>query len=92
MADFLNDPAFPDRPVHPDFWRISSAVLKLDGQSQVADWEAIVTPLVDPRSLLYMAQNRVRTPNDPLVLPSAAWIDGFLAGAVYQQEGGHREE
>lgn len=87
MSDPLNDPRFPGRPNHPDFWRLSSAVLKLDGQSTDKEFPEIMAPLVDVASLTYMATNRVsRFP----VHPAAVWMDGFAAGVVFQQEGGHR--
>lgn len=47
----LNDPRFPDRPQHPDFWRIADALTALDGRAEGGKERTDVTlvPLVDPR-------------------------------------------
>lgn len=90
MADFLNDPRFPDRPNHPDFWRMVDGVLRLDGESDEHTFTEIVSPIVDVDSVLYLATQRVlRGRGDGSIAP--VWIDGFLVGVLYQQEGGHRD-
>lgn len=62
-GDPLRDPNFPDRPQHPDFWRISEVVLQLDSrlaEENLPDEEiqAQVSEVVDLDSLQYMAAHR----------------------------------
>lgn len=90
------DPRFPDRPAHPDFDRLSQAVIANDavvtdaptGAQQNA-YAVHVSSIVDLASLKYMADQRtalaLRSVNErgydiEHVLPSA-WIDGFMAAA-----------
>lgn len=57
---------FPERPNHPDFWRLSSVVLKLDGRmdaaksedEQEAVWADNVARFIDEPSLTYLAMQR----------------------------------
>lgn len=100
MSDPLNDPRFPDRPTHPDFWRISEVVLQNDGQateSPKRSMEDIVRDTVDPESLSYFAMQRAGTYCQAMGLPESLvpvlgslWLDAFVAGARYQQRGGHQ--
>lgn len=93
MTDPLNDPRFPDRPTHPDFWRISESVLQLDGKADegAQSFDTIVYPLVDVRSLGYMAHQRALRMGTGFV-SETLYLDGFLAGVLFQQKGGHRDE
>lgn len=93
MSDPLLDPAFPDRPSHPDFWRISDAILSLDGDATEGgkSVEQIMHGLVDEKSLFYMATQRAKRVPTPLSYGGALWIDGFIAGLLFQEKGGHRD-
>lgn len=60
---------FPQRPDHPDFWRISSILLKLDGRMDAADengkekvWSDNVARWVDDATLNYSAMQRAFRP------------------------------
>lgn len=97
--DPLNDPRFPDRPTHPDFWRMSESVLQHDGQATEGKQsvEQIVGETVDVESLKYFATQRAGTACQLSGLPEAmvpvlagVWMDAFMAGARYQQRGGHQ--
>lgn len=97
--DPLNDPRFPKRPTHPDFWRISEVVLQNDGDSAEGNktMEEIVNDTVDLESLTYFAMQRGGKAAQQAGLPEAlapvlgsVWMDAFLAGARFQQRGGHQ--
>ena len=54
------DPLFPDRPDHPDFLRLSEAIIYLDGEADGdRDIEDIVGEFIDLPSLIYMADQRI---------------------------------
>ena len=98
-TDPLNDPRFPKRPNHPDFWRISEVVLQNDGQATEGDLsrEDIVQDTVDLESLTYCAMQRAGMSCQKAGLPEAlapvlgsVWLDAFLAGAKFQKRGGHQ--
>lgn len=64
---FAPDPAFPDRPDHPDFWTMVEAVGEMDGIADNMDPELeglgpleVVTRKIglDIDSMYYMAQQR----------------------------------
>jgi hypothetical protein len=81
------DPAFPDRPDHPDFWAMSQAVLALDELSERLTINQIVATYVDLDSAAYMAiQRALRAANDFGLPPervaalAAVWVDGVLTG------------
>lgn len=101
MTDPLRDPRFPDRPQHPDFWRLSEAVLYLDGEADEGgrDIATITAGLVDPESLSYLCTVRAERfllqlgmPNRPaLVMAVAAgMLNGVATGILFEQRGGHR--
>lgn len=101
MTDPLNDPRFPDRPTHPDFWRISEILLANDGDATEGrrSIPEIVTAVVDVESLTYAAKQRARIACEALGLPTSdgwvaklasVWIDAFTAGATFEQRGGHQ--
>lgn len=78
---------FPGRPDHPDFWLISEALIENDAQAdQGTPFEDMVSRIVNPEVLAYIAAQRARRTMDPLVGPIAAWMDGFIAGARYQHK------
>lgn len=99
MSDPLNDPRFPKRPTHPDFWRMSEVVLQNDGKSDEGNesLEQIVKDTVDPESLAYFAMQRAGKACQNSGLPEAlvpvlgsVWMDAFMAGAHFQKRGGHQ--
>ena len=86
---------FPDRPNHPDFWMLSTVVQTNDDTVEGgADYENVVSRLIDPESLAYMAWGRARIIaraadiRDESALSSLAsmFIDGFVAGYAFLQE------
>lgn len=81
---------FPDRPDHPDFWKLSDVVLQHDGLTEDADFDiqAHLATVLDPDSLRYMLAARVKRSHDrsgapALVQAQAAWLDGFMIGVAY---------
>jgi hypothetical protein len=104
--------ARPERPVHPDFWRISEVVLSNDAPMEEANgneeknraWMARTTDLVDVESVTYMAGQRAKMVADQagaglsarqrfsmITALATVWIDAFVAGAMFQRAGGHRD-
>jgi hypothetical protein len=101
MTDPLNDPRFPDRPTHPDYWRISEILLANDGDATEGGKTIpeITAAVVDIESLTYVAKQRAGLMCQALGLDprlaiylSTAWIDAFTAGATFQERGGHRHQ
>lgn len=99
MSDPLNDPRFPERPTHPDFWRMSEVILQQDGEADEGGQsvEEIVKDTVDLPSLSYFAMQRAGIQCQRTGLPEAlvpvlasSWMDAFLAGVRFQQRGGHQ--
>ena len=90
------DPRFPDRPTHPDFARLSSAIQEQDA---VADMLGLNEAMqVDEASLLYMANGRIDAVLSAVlsVLPNmratilALYSDAFHLGVGFTERGGHR--
>lgn len=86
----MSDPNFPDRPNHPDFWLISQVLIDTDAQmdNNTSPFEDTVGRVVDPKTLLYVAQQRgirsgIQNPGVRMKL-EAAWMDAFMAGAQFQ--------
>jgi len=84
---------FPGRPEHPDFWRLSSAVLKMDGRVSEDEQSirAATADVIDLDSARYMGDQRARLllrklgyAADPalVVLLQSLWLDGCLAGLL----------
>lgn len=101
MTDPLRDPRFPNRPQHPDFWRIADVLNQLDGESLEGgkDLPEIVVGMVDLESLIYSASNRAIKQIELLGLPNdtrmraaltATFLNAFLAGVQFERAGGHR--
>jgi hypothetical protein len=93
-----------NRPVHPDFWRISEVVLANDAPIEEAStdtereqaWRVRTGLVVDRDSVTYMAiQRSLRVDREaPLAVRgkyATLWIDAFVAGAQFERAGGHRE-
>jgi len=98
FIDPLNDPRFPDRPRHTDFWWLSDAVNYLDGQAGEGGHhpKEIVAVYADPDSVVYLCNQRVlrgteinpalQTDLDLRALGMALWVDGFAIGCRYTEE------
>jgi len=86
------DPLFPDRPDHPDFLRLSKAVIHFDSEADGGrDIEEIVGELIDLPSLIYMADQRIlRTGlqggNAIRARLLALYVDAFSLGYRIAQE------
>lgn len=88
------DPEFPDRPAHPDFWRMSAVVKmhdKMCDEGTEEDSGLARTIQVDIASLGYMAKQRAMRAEDLLDQADAheklvlMWIDAFTAGQRFEQ-------
>lgn len=104
MSDPLDRDEYPDRPDSPDFWSLSECVLWMDGRaSEGKGFRATLQEFIDTDVAEYFAKSRAGMAllSDPTSLPShlnefeklritvaAAWIDGFMAGAKFQQDHG----
>lgn len=91
----------PNRPAHPDFWRLSEIVLANDGRVEEAfdqekAWKDTVADVVDVESIVYMASQRVMLMMGPPqpgnvtdhATLTALYIDAFLTGALFERRGG----
>lgn len=83
------DPNYPDRPDHPDFWKISEALIAMDKWAET-DMPLDQTIGVDPRSVLYAAAQRAQRAystitqfKNTLSMGKLLWMDGFAAGIYY---------
>lgn len=89
---------FPNRPDHDDFRLMAEVVRGLDSAADDGtSFDQLITPLIDPESLAYMASQRGLRAYTMLsvggqVHLSAAWLDGFVAGALYQKTKTKRSE
>lgn len=89
------DPNFPNRPQHPDFWDMVSAVTTLDeaGDAGTPIEQISARYGIDFDSLVYMANQRalraeklfVNSPAPMQAKYSANFIDGFMAGVLVGQ-------
>lgn len=92
-----NDPRFPNRPDHPDFWRLSEIVMGMDAWLDVAKpenrqdvFQKIVTDVIDIRSVTYMADQRalrammfLGVPREYQAATAAMWLEAFIMGVKY---------
>lgn len=85
---FMGD--FPGRPDHPDFWVLVDVVLQHDGKTEnpAFDMATHLATVLDPDSVRYMAEQRVRRfvdhSNAPVeVQVAAAWLDAFMIGVEF---------
>jgi hypothetical protein len=94
-TDPINDPRFPDRPQHPDFWRLVSAVNYLDGEATEGDrpTQDILAQYVDGDSLVYLAQQRflraLEAMGDDLNVQDfglVLYMDAFCLGVQFTRE------
>lgn len=96
MNDPLHDPNFPDRPQHPDFWRLSEIILKQDGRvediTSLEDANDMIPRMIqeqiDQTSLEYMSMVRSHRMLDSLrkaglpFYPEVAMTSMFLQGVL----------
>jgi hypothetical protein len=88
MTNVPDDLSFPGQPQHPDFWKLSAIVLKMDADSQDKGVEEVMAEMgFDADSMVYVAKNRcglflqvLGLPPNGLVPLQSAWVDGFVAG------------
>jgi hypothetical protein len=102
MSDPLNDPRFPDRPNHPDFWRLAEVGMAHDADAieKRGGLQQVIASIIDERSLLYAAEHRLG--NGGALTPGmssmqkarlmAIFVDAFCLGADFIKRGGHRED
>lgn len=94
MADHIRnpDPAFPDRPQHPDFLMMSEAVIEMDERIEKArdrggEFVTMIRERVDLESLAYMADNRgarsASEATDADMAAKASFMDGFVLGVEF---------
>ena len=90
---------FPERPDHPDYWRLAAIVQGLD---MAADAPAVprdqvlpheVAKHIDKDSVIYVAMMRSLRAHSghqgiETVKGAGLWLDGFIAGARFAG-GGH---
>jgi hypothetical protein len=91
------DPAFPERPDHPDFWALSRIVQQMDHDAETNNQGDVVGSLcpfgVDARSVVYMAKQRVLR-GEKLLSEEGTfyakavimWLDAFTAGVQLGRE------
>lgn len=99
------DPRFPDRPTHPDWERLSLAVQTQDMDSDQPDFDfaAYTNSLIDVKSMQYLAEQRaghglenilgIRMEELPVPMKAfivSTFMDGLVAGVLFQKAGGHR--
>jgi hypothetical protein len=94
----------PNRPVHPDYRRISEIVLALDAlveagatlDAAAAALQAGAGNAADLDSVTYAAIHRARhlaSGFGPALTRALAamWLEGFTVGMAFEQRGGHQE-
>jgi hypothetical protein len=80
----------PNRPEHPDLWRLVEIILRTDGAAEAGE-KIVRTRLAraaDLGSLRYLALQRAKRVRQiaadhgwpPVRALNTAWLDGFLAG------------
>lgn len=60
MSDFFEDPNNPERPQHPDFWKLSEIMLEADRAAFDGrlDLELVISEVVDIESVSYLSFQR----------------------------------
>lgn len=92
---FLDANQFPDRPDHPDFWRLSKIVLANDAAAREdhTPIPEIVGQYIDYPSIEYFAMSRMGQLITQMGLPPAlipvlasTWFDAFTTGVQFAKE------
>lgn len=103
MTDPLHDPSFPDRPQHPDFWRLSEIILQLDGRAEEDPDFNVETQLaetVDPDAIRYHILERAKRlrvlladegSDFDLDVFATGYLEGFILGNLFNARGGHQD-
>lgn len=93
MDDLFSDPRFPDRPQHPDFWKMVAAMNYLDGEALEGGRSAedILSQYADPASVAYLARQRMlRALGDGIMDPRAValslYVDAFALGCQFTMD------
>lgn len=81
---------FPNRPDHPDFWLLSETMVDIDSAADDGtSADRVLNPMVDSSSVMYAASQRGLRAHRMLsggrTAFAAAWLDGFMVGALYRQ-------
>lgn len=85
---------FPNRPKHPDFHKLAAIVRRMDADAdEHMNATFVLSPIIDMATVVYVAEQRVlraqiaaRTSDmDRRVQAISIWMDGFAAGARWQQ-------
>jgi hypothetical protein len=97
MTDPMDRDKFPNRPDHPDFWRMSEVLLRIDGATSEGGESAPDVLGVDMDSFMYVASERIRRAVDigggqlPATVLYMVFMDAFALGKGFAEAGGHRE-
>lgn len=86
----------PNRPEHPDYWKLVSVILGYDAAAREGEnvMEGRVSPVIDLPSVRYVARQRAQltmkfaTEREwrPVRALNGAWLDGFLTGLAWTKE------
>lgn len=97
MGGLLDDSRFPDRPQHPDFWRMAQVAMMIDGEATEGGKTASqILGDVDMDSLMYMVRERSKLArevlrNSPRVMQEQAmYMDAFALGKGFAEAGGRQ--
>lgn len=90
--DSLQDPSFPGRPTHPDFWKLSEIILQMDGkfaEDAPTDFEEFIDKEIDPTSIIYMAIQRAdRLQGRNVGSIAALYMEAFIVGRRFERRYG----
>lgn len=104
MSDPLRDPRFPDRPQHPDFWRLADVTTRLDGGATEGGKtiEQVAEGVIDLESLSYAATQRVglflqalgyeNIEPEVVAMLETVFVTSVITGIEFQKAGGTRAE
>ncbi|QIG59097.1 hypothetical protein SEA_RUBYRALPH_89 [Microbacterium phage RubyRalph] len=88
------DPRFPNRPTHPDFARLSSAVIEQDAIADLLGLEQAAK--FDLASATYLARGRVEmmgfagAHENVIMRITTLYLDALNLGIGFAERGGHR--
>ncbi|QUE25637.1 hypothetical protein SEA_SADLAD_91 [Microbacterium phage SadLad] len=88
------DPRFPNRPTHPDFARLSSAVIEQDAIADMLGLEQAAK--FDLASATYLARGRVEmmgfagAHENVIMRITMLYLDALNLGIGFAERGGHR--
>jgi hypothetical protein len=93
-GDPMDRDRYPNRPDHPDFWKLCDVLLQQDGSLEDGgDFEVILSEVVDPESLAYVAMQRAQRlvmngsiPMTAIPTYAAIFLDGFTTGVRFERK------